>query len=152
MCDYSEYNGDAVHDMWVDYTYQQNTGGGDGGGYYLRQGGGYVAQEMSLSQQIRYCRMRIQSFKANLSFVDRERVRMESMVATGSGSQEEIAKAKRFLAKLPKRVAKTQRKLAAEETKLTELLIKRERQLDIVTICVCAIAVFVALICLTIFM
>lgn len=43
MSDYDSYNGDAVHDMWVDTTYEAHTGNsanGGRGGYSTRTPGG----------------------------------------------------------------------------------------------------------------
>lgn len=83
MSDYGEYNGDTVHDMWVDYTYHENTGelsdwygvGSDGGHLPPRYSYGSNSNYQptkSTSQLITECRSHITSNKAHIANLEAE--------------------------------------------------------------------------------
>lgn len=77
--DYVEYNGDTLHDMWVDYTYQEYTGelndwngsSGNSGPRPYRYSSKYQPPK-STSQLIAECRSRINSYKAHIANLEVE--------------------------------------------------------------------------------
>ncbi|MCM1518241.1 MAG: hypothetical protein NC117_06350 [Pseudoflavonifractor sp.] len=79
MSDYGEYNGDTMHDMWVDYTYHENIGEfndwygvGSGGGHRPHRYRFNYQPSKTISQLINECKSRISSNKAKIAEIGTE--------------------------------------------------------------------------------
>lgn len=132
MSNYGEYNGDTVHDMWVDHSYEMWTDENVTGGY----NGGFPAQPklyvVPLSQkeqsqrEINICKSRIGSHKARLLQIEIDIKRTESELNNPNLSQKRIAHLQNVLAAQRKKYDTYAEKLRLQEDKLKKLLVEAD--------------------------
>lgn len=151
MSDYGEYNGDTVHDMWVDHSYEMWTGENVTGGY----NGGVPAQPklyvVPLSQkeqsqrEINICKSRIGSHKARLLQIEIDIKRIESELNNPNLSHKRITHLQNVLAAQRKKYDTCAEKLRIQEDKLKKLLVEadiravKSGNLKIVVCCLAAL-------------
>ncbi|MEE0978812.1 MAG: hypothetical protein UH625_05325 [Muribaculaceae bacterium] len=148
-----EYNGDTVHDMWVDYTFHQYTGELDD--WYGDSGNDgcsppcYTSKyrpSKSTSQLIAECRNRINSYKANIADLEMEVERTRKSVddpAVPPGKRKKMQKS--LDVNFPNRLARYRQNIEKYEAQLTSLLMKREKARNRRTIGLCIFAILVSL-------
>lgn len=144
MSDYGEYNGDAVHDMWVDYTYEQCTSGPTGrlvGKTY----GSRRQRQLSTKEQIDACRSRIASNEKLIANLKADIERTKSKIANPKIHPQKELELKRLLNKVyPKRLGQYRKKVNEDEALLVSLLIKREKERNLYTILICIFAIIIS--------
>lgn len=152
MNDYGEYNGNTVHDMWVDYTYHEITGelsdwyGGRGGGHRQPRYRSDYKPAKSISRLINECKSRIGSHKANIANVEAEIERTRKSIENPAVNPRKKAQLQRLLdVNFPNLLASYRQKLEKDEAKLISLLIKREKERNVRTIGCCIFAILVSL-------
>lgn len=149
MSDYGEYNGNTVHDMWVDYTYQEYAGGSGGGSFGNCGGchGGPQPSNKSAREQIAACRKRI---KRNREKIERLEVQMDEVrrkLEKPNISPRRIDSLNDVLTNgIPSAIASIHTKIKKDENKLISLQIERERRINAWTIALCVAAIFLAFI------
>lgn len=132
MSDYGEYNGDTVHDMWVDHSYEMWTGENVTGGY----NGGVPAQpklyvvapsqKEKSQREINICKSRIGSHKSRLLQIEIEIERIESELNNPNLSQKRITHLQNVLAAQRKKYDTCAEKLRIQEDKLKKLLVEAD--------------------------
>lgn len=143
---FGEYNGDAVYDMWVDYTYQEYTG--SGGGSCGNHGGRYYhfqPRKQSIKEQIAVCRNRI---KLRLVQLERLEARLEEAkrkLENPNLSPHRLASLNNVVTKnFPNQIACIQEKIKKDEDKITSLLMEHEKRTNALTVVLCIAAIFLA--------
>ncbi len=144
MSDYGEYNGDAVHDMWVDYTYEECTSGPTGrlGG---KTYGSRRQTHLSTKEQIDACRSRIASNEKLIANLKADIERAKRKIANPKIHPQKGQELQRLLTKVyPKRLGQYRKKIKEDETLLTSLIVKREKERKLYTIIICISAIIIS--------
>lgn len=153
MSDYGEYNGNTGHDMWVDYTYHENTGelndwysgGNSSGSRSPRYRSDYQPKKSTL-QLIYECKSRIQSNKANITIIEAKIARDRKQIENPDIDPKKKAQLQAMLdMNYPNRLARHRKNIEKDEAKLTSLLIKREKERNRWTIGICSFAIVVSI-------
>lgn len=153
MSDYGEYNGDTMHDMWVDYTYHENIGefndwygGGSGGGHRPHRYRSNYQPSKTISQLINDCKSRISSNKAKIAEIRTEIEFAKKSIENPTVAPEKKVQLQKMLDEnFPNRLARYRKSIAKDEAKITSLLMKREEQRTLWTIGVCIVAILFSL-------
>lgn len=148
MSDYGEYNGDTVHDMWVDYTYDEYIGelgywNGDGGSPQRNRGGGYhsAPSKRSTSELIDGCRKRIARNESRIKGIEADIEQTKKSLENPNLSTKKIRSLQYVLENLPKTIAQYREAIEKDQAKLIPLLMKREKQRNLWTIGACIFAI-----------
>lgn len=148
MSDYGEYNGDTVHDMWVDFTYQEYTSGGNNwyGGRHSSRRSGRNRRSKSITQLISECQSRIDLNKAKITnLLDKIEYARKSVASPVVPPREKAYFQKQLDINYPRRLARYRQDIENDEATLILLLMKREKERNFLTIAGCIIAIMVAL-------
>ena len=128
MSDYGEYNGETVHDMWVDHSYEMWTGEnvtGNNNCGIPTQPKLYVvplSQKEQSKREINICKSRIGSHKARLLQIELDIKRIESELNNSNLPQKRISHLQTLLAAQRKKYDTCKDKLCSQEAKLKKLL------------------------------
>lgn len=157
MCDYGEYEGDVMHDMWVDYTYHEYTGelgdwyGGDDACQYDVDenrpygGDGYRQErrEKSNSELIEECRGRIAKYERNIVRLRADIEQARQALENPKLAPDRVRELQHCVALKIKRVAECERVIEKENAKLLPLLTfqKELRKRRTIAICIGAVTV-----------
>ena len=132
MSDYGEYNGDIVHDMWVDYSYEMCTGENVTGGY----DSGCEAQpklyevtpspEKRSQHEINVCKSGIYSNTSRLLQLEIEIEKIEFELKNSNLSAKRTAHLQTLLAGQREKYDACAEKLRIQEDKLKSLLVEAD--------------------------
>lgn len=150
MSDFREYDGDPAHDMWVDYSYGEYTGGG---GYssahplsvpYTRNN----TIPESLTEKITARRRRILDYDWEIVNIEADIDHCKEIIQCPTMLRTQKTPYKRLLPTLPGRIEVLEAKRKELELNLIELLKEEEcsRLKETITLCVVALAVLLPLI------
>lgn len=153
MDDFGEYNGDTMHDMWVDYTYDEYTGelgywnDGSGNGRRHNQGGDYrpYQRQKSTSERIEACRKRIAKNESRIAGIEADIERIKKSLDSPNLPSKEIRSLKLSLEGPPKAMEGPRKTIEKDKTKLIPLLMKREKERNLWTIGICIFAILISL-------
>ncbi|MCM1291960.1 MAG: hypothetical protein NC111_03955 [Bacteroides sp.] len=156
MSDYGEYNGDTVHDMWVDSTYRGNTGvvNYSYGGRGDRSGRGRVGfgfgRKKSTSELIEDCRRRISGYECRIDGIKDNIERTRRSLERRDLAPKKRLSLQRVLEQLPDRIGDYQKLIDGENAKLIPLMMRRESALNRWTVvgCIAAVVGCAAMFCL----
>lgn len=136
MSEYREYDGDTVHDMWVDFTYHEYTGELDdwfgGGNANARRYKpspdypGYVPTQ-STSEKIDTCRTRVARFENGLKRIKANIERKNYILANKKLKPKDRLALQHALEENTICLSKLQTKLDKEQAQLNRLLIERKQ-------------------------
>ena len=137
MSDWSGYNGDTVHDMWVDGMYGQD--GYDDSYGYTRNYGGYVPMKRKRRSELERARSRVESQMAVIKSYHRKIANVEAKLSrnpSDTNIMKRLHKLRRALAEEEARLPVLKEQLAQAEKKRTAKLIKILIGLIIWTVCI----------------
>lgn len=153
MEDFGEYNGDTVHDMWVDYTYDEYTGKlgyWDGGGGNRRPQRGRDSRssqrQKSTSELIEGCRKRIAKNESRIAGIEADIERIKKTLESPNLTSKKIKSLKLSLEDLPKAMDGHLKAIERDKAKLIPLLKKREKERNLLTIGICIFAIILSII------
>lgn len=147
MADYGEYNGNTVHDMWVDYTYQEYTGG-SGGGSYGNHGGGYYdsrPRKKSVGEQIAMLRNHIKQNKERIERLEAQIEEVKKKLESPNLTPHRAKSLENTIRiSIPNAIAGYKAKIQKDEDKLISLQMRREKGINAWTIILCIAAILIA--------
>ena len=147
MSDYGEYNGDTVHDMWVDYTYQEYTGGSGGGSYGNHCGGYYGSQprKKSVGEQMAMLRNRIKHNKERIERLEAQKEEVKKKLENPNLTPRRAKSLEDAIRiSITNALAGYEAKIQKDEDKLISLQIEHEKGINAWTIIFCVVAILLA--------
>ncbi len=150
---YKGYNGDTVHDMWVDGMYGEGEYADDysDGDYYARPPYSYVASpKLSLSEKIADFQHNIEKLKGRIASLNAKARNLEQLLSNPNLDKPTRQKSEKNLIKARKKIEALDREVERVKSRVLPLIAQREhnRNVGVLWGCIVVAACIILCICL----